>query len=96
MSDNKQITDPKALKDIEDLWAEWVDYEKQATNSIHFLISQAKSPIQNACSYSKDEITKYLKDSIMLKKNSFESSEKQFTILLNKTLLVLKKHCLVD
>ena len=91
-----QITDQEALKEIEDLWSEWVNYEKQAVNSIHTAIMQAKSPIQNACTLSKDDITIYLKDSIMLKKNSFESSEKQFTILLNKTLLVLKKHCLID
>jgi hypothetical protein len=94
MTDHKEITDPKALKEIEALWTEWVEYEKRAIGSIHVAIMHAKSPIQNPCTLTKEDIAKFITESSAERKKAFESSQKEFGELFNKTFAILKNHCL--
>lgn len=94
MTEHKEITDTKALKEIEALWAEWVEYERNAISSIHIAIMHAKSPIQNPCTLTKEDITKFITDSSAEKKRAFEQSQKKFSELFNKTFAILKNHCL--
>ncbi|CAK0748525.1 hypothetical protein CCP1ISM_20039 [Azospirillaceae bacterium] len=89
--DDREITDEKILKEIESLWSEWVEHEKSTLSSLHILIQHAKSPIQNPCVYSKQEIVKYITDVHAQRKSAYNNSQNRFTELLEKTISILNK-----
>lgn len=87
----KEITDQKRLQEIESLWSEWVNYEKHAINSTHALISYGKSPIQNPCTHSKEDIVNFIKGAQVYKNQVFEENNKKFKELMERTVNILKK-----
>lgn len=92
--DHKEITDQKRLQEIESLWSEWVDYEKCAINATHSLISYGKSPIQNPCSHSREDIINFIKGAQTHKNQVFEENQKKFKELMERTVNILKKDML--
>jgi hypothetical protein len=94
MSENLEITDQKDLKEIENLWSEWIDFEKSLLGEMHDIVKNAKSPFQNPHKLSKDELFNFVKDVHKKKKLVFSQNEINYDKLLEKTVNILKKHVL--
>jgi hypothetical protein len=92
MPEFQEITDQKDLKELEILWSDWVNFEKELITAMHVIIGCAKSPIQNPCKLPKELLLEYIKKVHSEKKLAFSKNEINFDKLLEKTVGILKKH----
>ncbi len=89
---DREITNKDVLNQIELLWKDWVELEKSSLTAIHGSISCAKGSIQNPFKHKKDEIIEYIKMVHKMKKESVESLNSRFDVLLNRTVKILKEN----
>lgn len=86
----QELKDEKLLKEMEELWSEWVIYEKHTITKLHNMIGLAKGIIQNPHKSTTQEIKNHIKMVNEIKENYFEN-QKQFDNLNKKTIQLTMK-----
>jgi ferritin-like protein len=86
----QELKDEKLLKEMEELWSEWVIYEKNTITKLHSMIGFAKGIIQNPHKSTTQEIKNHIKTINEMKEDYFENN-KLFDNLNKKTIQLAMK-----